>query len=244
MNLVRDMKRTSFLLALGAAFVASTSAVFAATPNALLPAANVLKQQSSELTDRDWQLESLGGATVLDAVQPTIRFDSSGRVSGSASCNRYTGSYTLDGDQVSFSPFASTRRACEPDISIQESRYLDALETAERIELSGPYLFIYTTQFDRPLRYVPIAENADAITTIVAFEGSANAVRVFIQGGRTRMNVFNKADRVTWMRGVPVTVEQTPEGRRYVNRMGETSVVVFVPEMGDPVLEINGEIDQ
>lgn len=202
------------------------------------------KQAIANLSSTDWVLEDLGGNSVLEATPPTIRFDESGRATGSGGCNRFNGPYVLDGDQLAIGPLASTRRACESPISIQESRYLQAIEAAERVEVSAPYLFLYTTQFDRPLRFIPLTENPEAITTVVAFERPENAVRVFVQGGRTRMNVFNKVDRVTWMRGVPVSVERTPAGTRFVNQTGEATVSVFVPTTGDPRLTINGEVDE
>jgi heat shock protein HslJ len=50
-------------------------------------------------------------------------------VSGSAGCNQYNGSYTLDGDTVTIGPLASTMMACEQDVMDQEAAFLTALQT-------------------------------------------------------------------------------------------------------------------
>ena len=51
------------------------------------------------------------------------------QVSGSAGCNQYNGSYTLNGDQVTIGPLATTRMACEQDVMDQEAAFLTALQT-------------------------------------------------------------------------------------------------------------------
>lgn len=87
---------------------------------------------------------------------------------------------------------------------------------------------------------VPISANE----TLVSFQTSRNAVRIFKRSGETLMNVYNKDDRVTWLNGVPVTVEQTPEGTRYVNSQGETVVEVFIGNSGNLLLVIDGEAEE
>lgn len=63
----------------------------------------------------------------LASKAPTVRFDASGTVSGTAGCNRYTGQYTLDGEELAVSPLASTRMMCAEDVMEQEMAYLAAL---------------------------------------------------------------------------------------------------------------------
>jgi heat shock protein HslJ len=239
------MKNLVFSLMLGVGLATAIGAA-AGRANSITVdnASGSLKQVGDRLMSTEWVLEDLGGSSVVEDALSTIRFDDAGRVMGSGACNRFNGPYVLDGDQLTIGPLASTRRACESAISIQESRYLQAIEATERAEVSAPFLFLYTTQFDRPLRFIPLTANSEAITTVVAFQGRENAVRVFVQGGRTRMNVFNKADQTTWIRGVPVTVEHSSTGLRFVNQTGESTVVVTVPTSGDPMLAIDGELDQ
>lgn len=64
-------------------------------------------------------------------------------------------------------------------------------------------------------------------TTDLIFQTSNYAVRVYRQGEQTLMNVFDKRDGVTFLRGTPVKVEPNPEGYNYANTSGEVKVKVF-----------------
>src|SRR5689334_17300491 len=70
----------------------------------------------------------------------TIAFAAEGdgpsdRISGSAGCNRYFGSYTLAGDHLTVGPTGSTRMMCDPERMAQEDRFFQALQATERVEL-------------------------------------------------------------------------------------------------------------
>jgi heat shock protein HslJ len=67
--------------------------------------------------------------------------DESGAIGGNATCNAYTGGYTLDGDQISFGPIAGTLMVC-PVGADQEAAYLAALGTAQTYAIVGPNLEI------------------------------------------------------------------------------------------------------
>jgi heat shock protein HslJ len=82
------------------------------------------------ITDRDWVLSTLGERTNPMGNgdrAPTLRLESaSGRASGFAGCNRFSGPYTLSGDSLSFGPLVSTRMACAQGNDVEVS-YLAAL---------------------------------------------------------------------------------------------------------------------
>jgi heat shock protein HslJ len=65
-------------------------------------------------------------------------FGPDGRVTGSGGCNTFTGPYTLEGRDLRIGPLASTRRACEPSIMDQETRFLAALSRVTTFDTSGP----------------------------------------------------------------------------------------------------------
>ena len=73
----------------------------------------------------------------------TLDLGMDGRVAGIATCNRYIGAYTTDGEGMAFGPLASTRMACPDEgLAEQERAYLAALASvaswsirAERLEL-------------------------------------------------------------------------------------------------------------
>jgi len=58
-------------------------------------------------------------------------------VAGDAGCNTYSGGYTLDGDQVTVGPLASTMKACDEAIMTQETQFLTALQTPATVETTG-----------------------------------------------------------------------------------------------------------
>jgi heat shock protein HslJ len=78
------------------------------------------------------------------------------RISGSGGCNRFMGSYQTEGEQLSISPLASTRMACEEAVMNQEMKYLMALQGAQRYEVNQPgqlQIFYQTEQGSGVLRF-------------------------------------------------------------------------------------------
>lgn len=106
------------------------------------------------LTGTAWVLEDLSGAGVVERGRATLEFDEAGRASGRGSCNRYSGPVTLTGDRISFGPLISTKMACvEEALTAQETRFLAALEAAERYAVEGSELRIYVRGSTAPLRF-------------------------------------------------------------------------------------------
>jgi heat shock protein HslJ len=113
---------------------------------------------ASSLAGTDWVLEDIAGAGVLDNAQATLSFAkefvSNGKISGNGSCNKFSGSASVDAGKVSVGPLATTRMACVPAVDEQEMRYVKALQAAERLTFDGPYLFLYAKGMDKPLRFI------------------------------------------------------------------------------------------
>jgi len=109
---------------------------------------------TASLVGSSWRLEDLGGRGVVDIAQATLAFPEAGAVAGSASCNRFHGTATIHGDSITFGPLAATRKACPEAIMNQENLYLDALAGATRYEVDEPYLYLYTSAQEAPLRFV------------------------------------------------------------------------------------------
>jgi heat shock protein HslJ len=100
-----------------------------------------------ELLIHSWRLVSYGipgeERQVPQHITVTLTFEPGGRVSGSAGCNSYGGSYQLSGNELTFSPLESTLMACLDDGVMEiESDYLRALSTAESYQVSGDQLQI------------------------------------------------------------------------------------------------------
>ena len=81
------------------------------------------------LAGTSWRIDNINGLPV-QGPDAQIRFDGQ-TVSGSAGCNRFNASYTVDGMAVSFGPAATTRMACDAATMGQERALLDLIAAAE-----------------------------------------------------------------------------------------------------------------
>ena len=106
--------------------------------------------ESATLEGTLWQLTGYrdgdGVRSLVLDTEITATFED-GSVSGAAGCNRYTASYTLEGEGLSVGPAASTRMACmEPaGVMEQESAYLAALSAAASYAVERTRLTVYDT---------------------------------------------------------------------------------------------------
>ncbi|HEY9642925.1 MAG TPA: META domain-containing protein [Coleofasciculaceae cyanobacterium] len=116
-----------------------------------------------QLTNTEWVLEDLAGTGVVDHLQTTLRFESPGRISGKGGCNRYTAAVQLEPASESageicltVSGVASTKMMCVPAAMDQETRYFQAIQTAQRLKLEGAYLLVYSEGTEAPLRFTQL----------------------------------------------------------------------------------------
>lgn len=97
--------------------------------------------QDGDLTGRVWVLTELNGKPPMAGTGISAQFSADGKVMGSAGCNRYNGSFTISGENITFSsPLASTMMMCEQAIMDQESAYLQALAEVKTFSLTGNLL--------------------------------------------------------------------------------------------------------
>lgn len=123
------------------------------------PTGNPSKPTSApvSLTGTEWTLQDLAGTPALANVKATLTFPESGRATGNASCNRFTGSVEVSGETIKFGALASTRMACADNaVSTQETEYLKALGAAKRFEWKEPTLLIYAEGYGKPLRFTRV----------------------------------------------------------------------------------------
>ncbi len=105
------------------------------------------------LSGSSWRLEDLAGTPAASGVEATLEFIEGDRVSGNASCNRFTGAAKVSGSSITIGPLAVTRMACMSDAANgQETAYLRALNEAERFVLEGTTLQIFSKGQANPLR--------------------------------------------------------------------------------------------
>ncbi|MGH9380501.1 MAG: META domain-containing protein [Thermoanaerobaculia bacterium] len=99
---------------------------------------------AAALAGTHWQLTELPreeGFAVDPELEAHLVLDAEGgRVSGSSGCNRLVGTFTQDGDALSFGPLAGTRMACPEPAMELESRFYAALEAVTGYSIDGETL--------------------------------------------------------------------------------------------------------
>jgi heat shock protein HslJ len=89
---------------------------------AFLFAVNAAQASMINLAGTEWGFSEEIGRTAW-----FIQFGSDGRVSGSTGCNRFSGTYSQDGDALTIGTLATTRRACLPEVMRREQQFLTLL---------------------------------------------------------------------------------------------------------------------
>jgi putative lipoprotein len=104
-----------------------------------------------------WRLTDLAGAGVVNGAEATLEFPEAGRVAGRGSCNRFFGPVTITGAAIQFGLLGSTQMACSEPVAAQETKYFAALAGAERFEVEGATLRVYSKGVAAPLRFARTA---------------------------------------------------------------------------------------
>jgi putative lipoprotein len=100
-----------------------------------------------------WVLQGIGGAPAIDDARATLEFPEAGKTAGRGSCNHFFGSVSVTDSTIAFGPLGATRMACAEAVMGQETRYLKALQDAERYAVEGNVLLVYVKGMDEPLRF-------------------------------------------------------------------------------------------
>ena len=96
-----------------------------------------------------------GVQSVVIGNEITAVFTEDGSISGSAGCNNYSGTYEVDGANISFGPLVANERFCEePQGTMQqEQEYLAALGTVTTWNIDGDLLDLRTAESSRAVSY-------------------------------------------------------------------------------------------
>ncbi|HYW31196.1 MAG TPA: substrate-binding domain-containing protein [Gemmatimonas sp.] len=85
-------------------------------------------EPAASLRGAEWSVDSLLGKPLIAGSSVSLRFGSDGKVSGSASCNRYSATFTVIEAGLMVRNATTTRRSCEPQVNDQEQTFLRLLE--------------------------------------------------------------------------------------------------------------------
>ena len=125
-------------------FASHPVAANAATDPTSLPAYRAVAEHlvatdTTPLRGREWVVETIAGAGVIDNSHASLHFLPDGRLAGSATCNRIIGSYKADGGKLTMAMPGTTMMACPPALMNQERKLLQLLPTVKgyRIDTTG-----------------------------------------------------------------------------------------------------------
>jgi len=111
----------------------------------------IYKAQSQDLSGTSWEVTGYNNGKqavtgTLAGTTLTADFGKDGSLSGNAGCNTYSGSYKVNGDQITIGPLASTMMACDQPEGVmeQEAQYLAALQSAATYQIEGNVLQLRT----------------------------------------------------------------------------------------------------
>jgi heat shock protein HslJ len=103
--------------------------------------------QSQDLPGTTWTVTGVnngkqGVVSVLEGSSLTLSFSHDGKVSGSAGCNRYSGTFSAEGEKITLRSLASTRKTCRQPAKVmeQEGQYLRALKRSATARVEGDQL--------------------------------------------------------------------------------------------------------
>jgi heat shock protein HslJ len=90
------------------------------------------------LNDTTWIIAMIDQFPVLENIPTEVRF-ADGRVSGTAGCNRFNGTFDVDSNALTFGPMASTRMMCPEKQMAQEAKFLALLsgKVTKRYSVEG-----------------------------------------------------------------------------------------------------------
>ena len=86
-----------------------------------------IQAQEQEILNKEWIVTEIGKEKIVVNADktPWIKL-SEGRISGFSACNRLMGSYTLDGDTLTFGQLGGTKMFCF-DVQDLEDKFLQTL---------------------------------------------------------------------------------------------------------------------
>lgn len=105
--------------------------------------------------EQSYVLEWIGERPLIDYSHLTLTLAEDGRAYGNAGCNHWFAPYTLKGDEITFGKVGKTRKLCAPALMEQEQRFLDALETVQRWDVSAIEQIRFWPNAGKPLRFWP-----------------------------------------------------------------------------------------
>ena len=95
------------------------------------------------LAGSNWTFVSIGGLAVATDRPTSLQFEGE-RLSGSAGCNRFSGSYTVDATTLKAGPLIATEMACPGPAMEQERAFFDLMSAPAGIDFPSDGTMVLT----------------------------------------------------------------------------------------------------
>lgn len=112
-----------------------------------------------------------GDPLPLPAGAPITLTVADGQASGRAACNTYSGSLTIDGNQMSIDAMSLTEMGCDPAVMEAEGRYIAALSEIAGWQRTGDVLTLTGEAVELTYAFVPPMAEADLANTLWTLDG-------------------------------------------------------------------------
>lgn len=99
-------------------------------------------KSSGSLKSTQWELTSLTELGSSFQVKPTVEFSADGKISGFGGCNKFTGKYKVNGENITLTGIEATDLAC--DNTPLESAFLLALQKSSTYKIENSKLYLYS----------------------------------------------------------------------------------------------------
>jgi heat shock protein HslJ len=112
---------------------------------------------SQSIEGPPWRLTKARGLEVPEALSLTIQFQD-GEVSGQSACNRFSGGYEIDGNSLTISELALTRKACNERLTAVDTVLVRTLRRVAAYGFDGPRLQLLNPNERVVLTYRPFGD--------------------------------------------------------------------------------------
>lgn len=102
-----------------------------------------------------WQVQDIGGATVVAGAEPTLEFIAADRAAGTTGCNRWSASVRLQDGTLRLERPIVTKRACPPEQMRQEAAFLGLMDQPLRAVVQADGALVLTAPDGRAMRLHP-----------------------------------------------------------------------------------------
>ncbi len=101
---------------------------------------------SPEKLPGSWVVSSIQGKAVIINSKARLVFTEGNKLTGSASCNSISTSYSTQNNSLKISPIATTRKMCSPLLMEQEAILLQSLSKVKRFQVQDDELSLFDQQ--------------------------------------------------------------------------------------------------